>query len=217
MQRRGGGRSSDAGGGGSHSGSDSLSWHKDIHEARLKESSPREDREVTSPLKLTTEENNLKAIAGKAKKLLFLSSRGASAEENNTSVADGKNQSADVQVMSTSSEAMQASVHQVERKALDEKVVVQQMKSMIGSAGQESTRSKIRGRKGDTQLRKKREVHTTAMEGVVLEKKRGFKLYDEEEEMANMKKQKIDVVMDESDISSTHLNAGLQDQPCASQ
>jgi hypothetical protein len=119
--------------------------------------------------------------------------------------------------MSTISEAMQASVHQVERKALDEKVVVQQMKSMIGSAGQESTRSKIRGRKGDTQLRKKREVHTTAMEGVVLEKKRGLEPYDEEEEMANMKKQKIDVVMEESDISSTHLNAGLQDQPCASQ
>uniref|UniRef100_A0ACD6AX78 Uncharacterized protein n=1 Tax=Avena sativa TaxID=4498 RepID=A0ACD6AX78_AVESA len=80
-QRRGGGYPFGKDSGGSRSGSDSLSWRKDACEPGQKEQISGEDREVTSPLKLTSREENSEANAVKAKKQLLLAEeRGATVE-----------------------------------------------------------------------------------------------------------------------------------------
>ena len=55
------------------------------------------------------------------------------------------------------------------------------------------------------------------MEGVVKEKKRGLEQEGEDEEGVTVKKLKQDVVMEESDNTTTSEFVGLQGQPYASQ
>ncbi|KAM0888002.1 hypothetical protein ACQ4PT_028605 [Festuca glaucescens] len=118
IQRRGGGRSSSFGGGGNRSnrsGSDILSWRKDANDTE-KRSSPGDDREVPSPLKLPTGENVQKTNANQAKKQLLLSDNRPEAMGDEAGDGTGGGFGDEGQAKDAESEGRKPEVHMSEYK-----------------------------------------------------------------------------------------------------